>query len=295
MALQVAQRGNGEQGVQHAAVSHIDLRRLDQPFADVDEVRRQAANHHRVDQQIEIAVRRGVRSAAERQAELRCVEKLPLQVGEHPPEALQGFGGHANAHLGQVALQERADEVLTPPVRRCLVRRKEARGKAAAQPELLQAGEVDIAQFRREQRRQLEIGNPSGERLARLPQQVARGRAQEQEPPRPAVGIDFGAQGGKKTGRQLHFVEHEHAIPLRSEEELGLLQRGPIGRALEIEQQRPRIAGSDRPGKCRLADLTRPEQHERRNLPQTLLDEAPESTIYHPCILHMTCSICKVF
>jgi len=163
-------------------------------------VRLKAAHHHRVDQHIEVPRCGGVRGAAELQDQLRCVEQLPLQMGQHLPEAPQGFGRYANAHVGQVALQEAPDEVLPLHVRSIFIRGQAAKGEAASQPARLQACKLGDLKFSGEQRREFEARQPALQGFARLAQQITRGRPQQQEVSRAAVGIDFGPQRCEKPG-----------------------------------------------------------------------------------------------
>lgn len=65
-------------------------------------------------------------------------------------------------------------------------------------------------------RRQLQIGNAAGQRLARLVEQARRGRPEQQEPRRglatsPAT-IDRTAQDLKEPGNTMHLVEHHQLI-----------------------------------------------------------------------------------
>ena len=76
-------------------------------------------------------------------------------------------------------------------------------------------------EFGGEQRRQLHLADPSGQRFGRLPQQVARGAAQQQEAARPAVCIDFRAQRGKPPGDELHLAEYNETIALAGKNNSG--------------------------------------------------------------------------
>jgi hypothetical protein len=71
----------------------------------------------------------------------------------------------------------------------------------------------------------------------------------------------------------VNLVDDDESTGLRSQESVRIFQAAPIGRALEIE-----VAGSirtsrgDRASECRLADLTRAEQHDRGHRAQPRFD-----------------------
>mgnify|MGYP005853887667 CR=1 FL=1 len=200
----------------------------------------------------------------ERHAELRRVEQLPLQVREHRPEAAQRLGRHAHAERRQVALQERAHELVTPLERGFVVGRKQARRVAAAQPQRMLAGEPGQLrmQLAREERRQLDLRDAAGERLGALAQQRPRRRAEEEEAPRAAVGVDLGAQRGKQLRQPLHPVEHDEALAHRGQEEFGAGEGRAVGLALEVEDDGAGVARRDRARQRRLADLPRADEHD---------------------------------
>ena len=55
MAQDVLEGGEAEQRMDDPTVSHIDLRGLDQPLADVAMPWRQTAHEQQIDQQVEVA------------------------------------------------------------------------------------------------------------------------------------------------------------------------------------------------------------------------------------------------
>ena len=113
-----------------------------------------------------------------------------------------------------------------------------AQRKAPTQPKRLKTSEIDDRQLCGKQWCEFEVRHPARQRLAGLPQQVARRRAEQQEAPRPAVGVDLWPKRLEQTGHELHFVKHEQAVSMRREEEFGPLERGTVRLALEIEQHR---------------------------------------------------------
>lgn len=58
-----------------------------------------------------------------------------MKVRKHRPEALQGGGWNGHAQLGQIALQQGADEVSPPDQAVVVVSRQEGTGKVTSQPE----------------------------------------------------------------------------------------------------------------------------------------------------------------
>ena len=134
-------------------------------------------------------------------------------------------------------------------------------------PQCLQRGQIGCGRdLGCQQWRQLDIAYAAGQGLGTLPQQPPRGTAEQEEAARPAVGVDLGPQRGKDVGQVLHFIEHDEAVAVAGEEQLGLGQLGPVGRSLQVEHQGRAPAGRRLGGQGmrqrRLADLARPEQHD---------------------------------
>ncbi|MCP5191423.1 MAG: hypothetical protein H6988_13700 [Pseudomonadales bacterium] len=93
----------------------------------------------------------------------------PLVVGQHAPEAAQGFGGDARTKLGNVPFQIGTYEILPPAQAARFIGREQAVRKPAAQPEIVgrQGG-----RFQHAERRQFKIGDASGQAFAGLFEQV---------------------------------------------------------------------------------------------------------------------------
>ena len=51
------------------------------------------------------------------------------------------------------------------------------------------------------------------QRFGRLAQHVARRRAEQNKAARTPLRVDLRAQRDEKTGHELHFVEHDQALP----------------------------------------------------------------------------------
>lgn len=180
VAEQVVDGLDAQQGVTDAAVADVDLRRLDQPPAQVGGPRLESADEQQVDQQVEVP---GDRDAVDVQParEGRRVVRLPLVVGEHRPEPAQGLGGNARTELRNVAFEVRADEGDPPVEALGVVGREEAVGETAAAPEPALGVGGDLG---RAEGMELALGDAARERLARLPQQLD-GRRSETASARP--------------------------------------------------------------------------------------------------------------
>ena len=81
-------------------------------------------------------------AGAQHAAEGGEVQHLPLEMGAHPPEAIDRGGGDAKAELGEIAFEEGADELLSPSEAGRVVPGQQAVGKSAAQPQRLFGGDA---------------------------------------------------------------------------------------------------------------------------------------------------------
>ncbi len=157
-------------------------------------------------------------------------------MGQHGPEAAQGFRRHARSQLRNVALQIRADKIFAPD-RACRValREKDVR-KSAPDPEFFARIVLD---FENVERTQFDMGDPAGEGFSRLPEQFHRGRAQQQKsaaadastpPP-----VDQAAQRLEQFRRSLHFVEDDQLVFMPGQIQGGVGQLLAVRRVFEIE------------------------------------------------------------
>jgi hypothetical protein len=123
-----------QQLVQQSAVAEIDLWGLHLAFEQVGVPGLQQPHHEHTLQQVEIAAAGGLVDP-EGTAQFGAVPWLPMTMGQHRPEALQGHGRHALAQLRQVALQQCADEVAPPDQTVGLVVGQKRTWKTAPQPQ----------------------------------------------------------------------------------------------------------------------------------------------------------------
>lgn len=224
-------------------------------------------------------------------AQLRGVEQLALQVGQHAPEALQGFSRHPHAKLRQVALQEGAQKILPPCERGGVAGCEVTQREAATQPKRL---ELRIRpQFSGKQGRQLHIADPPRQRFGRLAQHAARRRPQQKESTGSAMRIDFRSQRRKQARHELHLVEHDESITLRDEEQLRVREHRTIAFAFDVHEQGARMLGRNGAGQRGLADLTRAENRDSGVEGEALANLGGKQAIDHSCILCGYRSVCN--
>ena len=179
---------------------------------------------------------------------------------------MQGFRGKARPELGNVALEAGADEVHPPAQARGIGIRQQAFREPAAQPERVEARASDLAGI---EWGELQVADASGERLARLLQQVDRRGAEHEEAPlalpAPAAGVDEATQAAEELRCALDLVEDDELVRVLREIQLRLRKLRPVRFGFEVEiDRRPlalEFAGQfQRQGG--LADLARPRAAE---------------------------------
>ena len=72
------------------------------------------------------------------------------------------------------------------------------------------------------------------------------------------------------------------------EKEFGLLERGAVRLALEIQHHGLRMLSGNGFGQGGLADLARPQQRHGGKLQQATFNQASQLPLYHHCILRIT-------
>ncbi len=140
----------------------------------------------------------------------RVSAQAALAVGEHRPGAAQGFCGSRRPELREVALEVGADEIHSPAQARGIGVRQQAVWKSAAQPKRVEALGADLGDI---EWSELQVADASGERLARLLQQVDRRGVQYEEAPRalpaPPAGVDEATQAAEELRCALDLVEDD--------------------------------------------------------------------------------------
>ena len=144
---------------------------------------------------------------------------------------------------------------------------EEAAREPASNP---QPHQVALRQLADVERAELQTGDTPGEALSRLPQEIHRRRAEQQELPRGLAAadalVDDSAQGLKQVRGAVDLVQHHQVAALRGEIAARIRQLLPVDRVLQVEVQalpdgaplsrliRLREGSRQR----RLADLARP-------------------------------------
>jgi hypothetical protein len=134
MREQVGRRTNAAQRMKNSRVAKVDLRGLDQALAEVRLPRKQAADHERLLQGIQVGAGR-VRSDAHRCRDLAAVPNLRMVVRKHRPKPTHHRRQHAEPKRSQVAIQKGADEIFPPVDAVGVIRGQKRPGKSPALPE----------------------------------------------------------------------------------------------------------------------------------------------------------------
>ena len=175
---------------------------------------------------------------------------------------------------------------LSPPARKLF-------RKSAPHPERIL---VPCADFQHVERIELDVGDAAGQRFARLPQEVHRGRSQQQKPSRspasPASTVDQAAQALEQARRAVDLVEDDQPLLVICQIQLGIGELGAVRGRLQVEIHRVHRTG-DFESERRLADLARTEQGDGR----ILCKQAPQPCLYptsdHPCNYGLQLQNCK--
>ena len=273
-----------QQRMHEAAVPHVDLRRLDEAFADVGVEGRQAAHEEQVGQQVDVSGH-GLAVDGQRARQRGHVQQAPLTVREHRPEPPQRPGRHPRPQLRHVPLQIRPNELLAPLGALPVVLGQKARWESASNPQLrseIAAGLPDV------EWRKLEIGDASRQTLAGLPQQIRGGRTEQQELSgnlaAPDPFVDEHPQQLEQSGRALHLVDDHEPAGERAQVPGRVAQLREVGGVLQIEVHALGVAGQP-PRQRRLADLPGPEQGDGGKLAEAGGDGRPEGSGNHLAIL----------
>ena len=219
-----------EKSVQQAGVPNIDPGHLHLPLLQVRAPRLKLTHDEGLRQELEVAPYRHVRDT-EGPSELGRVPDLALPVGEHPPEAAQGRLRNAAAEGWEVALQKGGDELTTPQIALLVRRGEQGGGKAPSEPEPVDQLRADLVD---RDARQVVIGDPPGQTLRALTQQVRRRTSQHKETGGERVAIGEYAKHREQLGAPLHLVQ-DHDPPQPRQGEPGVVQASQILGILEIE------------------------------------------------------------
>ena len=272
MPRQAFRPGSFQQTVQQPAVPQVDLRRADLPFLQVLEPGREYANQVGPGEDVEIAAGRAF-ARTERPRELRGVPDLAVPVRDHHPEPPERLGRDANAQLGEIALQEGADEVVEPVGCVLVVGGEEGAREAAPQPEVAPTRRPDFFQVEAGERDQ---PDPAGQRLGHAAYERRR-RAPGQEEPRAVVRpVRQDAQDFEQTRQALDLVHDDEAAQGAER-----LFRGgetvAVARPLQVEVSLGALGLGDFGGDRRLPALPRAVEGHDRMDPEGAVDPSDDS------------------
>ena len=153
-----------------------------------------------------------------------------------------------------------------------------------------------LTDLARVERAELQIADASRERLARLPEQIDRRRAQDEEAARPvsaaAAFVDEPAEAPEELRGALDLVEDDQLVRVLRQVELRLGELCAVGFGLQIEIDRRPCSG-DFMRQRGLARLTRPQQRHRRNFGQGGHERREKPARDHPCNYGATLQKCK--
>ena len=187
-----------------------------------------------------------------------------------------------------------ANEIHSPTQARCIGIGQQTFGKAAAQPQGVEAAATDLAGI---ERGQFQVADASGQRFAGLLQQIDRRRAQHEKAapalPAPPAGVDEPAQALEKARYALDLIEDDELVRVLRQVEFRLGELGAVRLGLEIQVDR-RSRPRDLERQCGLAGLPRPEQRHGRRFAQSGDERGLESARNHPCNYGASIPYCKV-
>ena len=183
----------------------------------------------------------------------RGIQRRSLTVREHRPQPLEGRGWNRGPNIAT----SRSRYVRMKSRRSA---RQSSRSRPGSCPESRRAttvslGRTGVLHFERGERRQVDVRDASGQRLARLAQQVDRRRSQEEEPasPSPApASVDGAAQRLEQLRHSVDLVENDQLTSTLSRNSAGSASRLRSSRSSSSSIERiARPCGLHRASSCR--------------------------------------------
>jgi len=217
------------------AIASVDLGRLHESLLHVRVPRREPPKNQQLDEQID-ASRRRSNVDAEPTCEGCDVEHPVLLVRTHRPQPTKRLRGQTGSERGDVAFEVGPDEVPPPPNTRCVVACEEALGESTTNPQHVEVIDTGLSEL---QRCELEIGDPTRERLSYLVEDLqTRGPKKYVETslaPVAPCAIDQTSQYGREAREPMYFVENDERTEVRSQERLRIGQSSEVRGGFEIE------------------------------------------------------------
>lgn len=250
---------------------------LGEPLLDVGEIRLQAANHERPFEDVEIG-RHGMERYGQRAGQIRDVQDLAVNMGQHRPERTQPPRRGGQSERRKIALQERGDIGVEPLGAGPGAGARVDRRKATPEPAVARLG--GPGQLGGQERRQLDDRDAAGQCLADGPEQGRTRRSEHHEAASGRRAIEHMAQHRKQLRRALGLIEGDPAwMGVEKPLEIGRQERR-VRRALQIEM--PPV-GQQVTHERALARLPRTDDEQRGKAPQQLPDRLallPEAIVH---------------
>ena len=147
-------------------------------------------------------------------------------MGAHFPEPAEPGRGHSKAEHPNISFEKCAHEVLAPLKTDLVSGGKIAPGKTTPQPETSKTIRLFRFNFSEQKRRQVEIGNSSGQGFRALADQIASGRAKNQKLAVSAAFIHNASKGCKQLRDALYLVQADQIVFVQAEKGQRVIQFG---------------------------------------------------------------------
>ena len=304
----LVRRSNAQQMAEQPGVEEVQLRRLDEPLAEVAVMRAEPHDEKAGLQARQPAARGRMRDAgvARQVAEIEQLTAAARAQAHEEPEGIEVADVDELAQVafdvGPLVVAQPAPGVeplvVNPGVKAAKQRRHQVRPgrRRPAGQSSPQTGDVEGregCQLREREGQQVQDDAAARQRLADGPRQQEVLRAAENEPPRFVVPIDQGLHVGEQVGGPLSFVEDDAAAVLVEEAprvfeseraDVGVLQRDVV------------VARKRGSGERRLARLPRSGQGDDRRLTRRRAEGRTQMPGDHaPCRLNIISSYYTTF
>jgi len=227
--LRTAQAG---QEVQQAGVPDVELRAFRQTLLHIGMEGLETSDHIRALQHVKIARHRMGRYG-EGTREVRDVQKVTMNMGQHRPKSAQPPCGQPQAEGRQVAFEESGDIGVEPFAARAGFPKTVDCGKTAPKP-AVRCPDC-TCQFRGEEGRKFQQRHPAGQRLGNRTHEGRTPRTQQKETAFSPRAVDYVAKDGEYLRKALGLIDdHRARVRVKKAFQIGS-QHGEVGGAFEIE------------------------------------------------------------
>ena len=153
-----------------------------------------------------------------------------------------------------------------------------------------------LFQLKRVERAEVHVGDPPGQALAGLAQQLDRRRPEDEKTPgassAAATLIDESAQRLEDLRHAVDLIEDDQAVFVGAQEQRRVAELRAVLARFEVQVECVRTLGHCE-SEGRLADLPGPQQGHGSLAVQGVLNGCQCAAWNHPCILNTPCLICK--